>query len=306
MKKKTLDDFIKEAKKVHGDKYDYSKVEYINTMTKVCIICPKHGEFWQIPNSHLKGFGCIKCKNQQLSKNKTLSKEQFIEKANIVHNNKYDYTNSVFISTKHKVNILCEKHGEFIQSASSHLQGHGCPKCALEETSKRLLDTKETFITKARKIHGDKYDYSKVEYVNSQTKVCIICPIHGEFWQKPNYHLCGYGCKTCNESHLEKEINDFLIENNINFERQKRFDWLGLQSLDFYLPDYNIAIECQGIQHFEPIDFFGGINEFEKTIKRDIVKKQLCYQNDIKLIYYTNIENKNIITNKNDILNIIN
>ena len=137
------------------------------------------------------------------------------------------------------------------------------------------------------------------------TKVCIICPIHGEFWQKPNYHLSGYGCKQCNESHLEKEINDFLIENNIIFEREKRFKWLGLQSLDFYLPEYNIAIECQGIQHFEPIDFFGGIKEFEKTIKRDINKKQLCNKNNIKLIYYTNIENKNIITNKFDILNML-
>lgn len=156
---------------------------------------------------------------------------------------------------------------------------------------------------KQREYIGNTYDYSKIEYKNQYEKVIIICHTHGEFLQRPIDHLQKCGCPHCNESHLEKEINDFLIKNNINFERQKRFDWLGLQSLDFYLPDYNVAIECQGIQHFKPIDFFGGEKEYKKTIERDKNKKYLCEQNNIKLIYYTNIEHKNIITNKNDILN---
>ena len=118
--------------------------------------------------------------------------------------------------------------------------------------------------------------------------MCILCPEHGEFWQTPSSHLCGKGCPYCKESHLEKEINDFLIKNNIIFEREKHFDWLGKQSLDFYLPEYNIAIECQGIQHFEPIDFFGGELKFIKQIKNDIIKKEKCYNNNIKILYYSN------------------
>ena len=122
-KKLTTEEFIKRAREVHGDKYDYSKVEYINSNTKVCIICPEHGEFWQTPGSHLSGKGCEKCVRPS-------------------------------------------------------------------------YDTK-SFVDCAKKIFGDKYDYSKVEYVNTKTKVCIICSKHGEFWMKPNVHLQGCGCNLC-------------------------------------------------------------------------------------------------------------
>ena len=145
----------------------------------------------------------------------------------------------------------------------------------------------EEFIKKAKEVHGDKYDYSKVEYINAKTKVCIICPIHGEFLQIPKHHLKGCGCPSCNNSHLEKNIKLFLENNNINFEQQKRFKWLGKQSLDFYLPKYNIVIECQGIQHFKEIDFFGGIKSYEYTIKNDINKKDLS---DILIIKIKNFE----------------
>ena len=127
-------------------------------------------------------------------------------------------------------------------------------KVKYQQTMSKL--STEEFIKRAREVHGDKYDYSKVEYVNSRTKICIICPKHGEFWQLPTGHLDGYGCPFCNERNLEKETREFLTKQNINFEFQKHFDWLGRQSLDFYLPDYNIAIECQGSQHFEPNEFF--------------------------------------------------
>ena len=188
-KKKTKEEFIASAREVHGDKYDYSKVEYVCALTKVCIICPEHGDFWQEANSHLRGQGCPKCKYEKQSS----STEEFIQKAHKVHGDKYDYSKVEYDGYKTKVCIICPKHGEFWQTPNSHLNGNGCPKCKGEKQT----CTTDEFIAKAKKIHGDKYDYSKVEYVNNHTKVCIICPEHGEFWQIPSSHLQGKGCPKC-------------------------------------------------------------------------------------------------------------
>ena len=138
-------------------------------------------------------------------------------------------------------------------------------------------------------------------------KICIICPEHGEFWQTPNKHIdAKRGCHLCHIYALEKEIIDLLNDNKIIFDYQKRFDWLGRQSLDFYLPDYNIAIECQGEQHFKPIEYFGGEEIFLVQKERDIRKKRLCKENKIKLLYYSNIKyNKSIIIDKKILLNTI-
>ena len=189
--KKTSKEFIARAHEVHGDKYDYSKVEYKNNSTKVCIICEEHGEFWQLPNNHIKGQGCPKC----IGKN--LTTEDFIAKAREIHGDKYDYSKSEYINSQTKVCIICPEHGEFYQIPPSHLQGSGCPECAKIERQKQQTMTTEDFIAKAREVHGDKYDYSKVEYINAKTKVCIICLKHGEFWQTPNSHLRGKGCLKC-------------------------------------------------------------------------------------------------------------
>ena len=154
--------------------------------------------------------------------------------------------------------------------------------------------TNETFIKKATEKYDNKYTYDKVNYINSQTKVCIICPEHGEFYVRPADYLRGYGCPKCQSSHLEEEIKSFLNDNDIEFEQQKTFEWLKLKNhlyLDFYLPKYNMAIECQGIQHFRPVDFFGGKEYFIKTIERDNIKQQLCENNGIKIIYFTNKSN---------------
>lgn len=134
----TTKEFIQKAIEIHGNKYDYSKVEYKNNKTKVCIICPKHGEFWQIPNSHLNGSKCPKCSG------KFLDKEYFIEKANKIHNNKYDYSKLVYLGNKTKVEIICSIHGSFWQTPNDHLDHCGCPEC---RKSKKL--TTETFIKRA-------------------------------------------------------------------------------------------------------------------------------------------------------------
>ena len=166
------------------------------------------------------------------------------------------------------------------------MQGYGCHKCGLikQKTVKRL--PLEEFIRRSRLIHGDKYDYSKVNYINKSTEVEIICPIHGSFWQKPVFHYHNSGCQKCNESTLEREIRVLLEENDIKYEYEYRFDWLSKMSLDFYLPEYNIAIECQGRQHFEPNEF---LDSDEKVKERDKIKKKLCDENGIKLLYYSNL-----------------
>ena len=286
-KKLTTKDFIERAIKVHGDKYDYSKVKYINNRTEVCIICPTHGEFWQRPDKHLLGHGCNLCCKTGIKSNTNT----FIEKAKKIHGNKYDYSKVNYVNNHTKVCIICPKHGEFWQTPNSHLNGNGCFDCSYEtrNTYKRLgIDA---FIEKAKKIHGNKYDYSKVKYTNALTKVCIICPKHGEFWQTPHMHLRGNGCQKCRQSKLEKEIELLLSKNNIKYIEQcgkSTFSWLSKMKLDFYLPEYNIAIECQGEQHFKPIEHFGGNEEFKMVSIRDKRKRKLCDENHIKIIYYAN------------------
>lgn len=127
-KKLTIDEFIEKSKMIHGNRYDYSKVKYVNTYTKVEIICEKHGSFWQDPHNHLKGKGCAKC-----VLNYKLTQEDFIRKATECHNGFYDYSLVKYEKNASKVEIICPLHGSFKQEANSHLQGHGCPKCALNK-----------------------------------------------------------------------------------------------------------------------------------------------------------------------------
>ena len=202
--KKTTEQFIEEARKVHGDKYDYSKTTYINAHTKVEIICPKHGSFWQIPNDHsLYKHGCFLCSQKNNGNTRNLKTIGFIEKARKVHGDKYDYSKVEYINKKTEVCIICSEHGEFFQLPSVHLRGNGCPKC-----SGLLKKTTKQFIEDAKKVHGDKYDYSKVKYINAKTKVCIICPTHGEFWQSPSAHLRGNGCVKCKGYSTEQFIEE--------------------------------------------------------------------------------------------------
>ena len=171
--------FISKANKIHGDKYDYSNVNYINAKTKINIICKIHGEFEQNPSNHLKKHNCQKC-----AKNFKLDTLGFIEKAKEIHEDSYDYSKVNYINADTKITIICKIHGEFIQIPDFHINRKcGCPKCS----NNVKLDTLE-FIEKAKQIHGNKYDYSKVEYINNRIPVIIICKIHGEFTQQPYTH----------------------------------------------------------------------------------------------------------------------
>ena len=216
-KKLTLQEFISKAKNIHGDIYDYSLVEYVNSHIKIKIICPKHGVWEQKPNNHLCGKGCCVCG--------------------------YAFQN------------------------------------------------KNIFISKAKNIHSDIYDYSLVEYVSSNKKIEIICVKHGKFYQTPNNHLRGQGCPKCKTSKGELKIEEWLQNKNIKYIHQKRFyDCRNKQPLpfDFYLPDHNMCIEFDGEQHFKPYRYKTSSDKFikklEKTQLHDKIKNIYCLTNNIKLI----------------------
>lgn len=290
------ENFIKKAQEIHGDKFDYSLVNYINSRTKVKIICPEHGAFEQLPYSHLKYKNACKfCSYEIVANKRRLTTKDFIERSKYIHRNKYnieyDYSLVEYIDNATNVKIICPIHGEFLQIPDIHMNGAGCPRC-----KKNFKLTLEQFIQKANLKHNFKYKYSKVEYINSSSKVCIICSEHGEFWQEANAHLQGAGCPKCKESLGEKNIREFLIKNNINYISQKRFNNLFYKnkkcklSFDFYLPDYNLCIEFDGVQHFKPHSFSSDQSEEVKnknlkTVQeRDQIKTEYCKNNNIKLL----------------------
>jgi hypothetical protein len=285
--------FIQKAKEVHGDKYDYSLVNYLTNKTKVTITCPIHGEFNQTPNSHLKGDGCPKCGliNRGNSKTKTLS--QFISEAKEIHGDKYDYSKTIYTKLKSNVIIICPIHGEFEQTPKSHLRGAGCRKCGRQICGDKSRLTTESFIEKANKTHNNFYDYSKTVYINSRTKVQIICPVHGLFEQNAKHHSLGIGCPLCKESKGEKEVREYLEQNNIKFIPQYKFaDCKNIKPLpfDFYLPDHNTCIEYNGKQHYILNEFFGE-DSFKLTQKNDKIKMGYCQNNNIPLIVIKYDEN---------------
>ncbi|HVC09248.1 MAG TPA: hypothetical protein VNH15_04840 [Elusimicrobiota bacterium] len=186
MRRLTPDEFIQKAKTRHGDKYDYSKVTHVYASEKLPIICPNHGVFHQRPHGHLSGQGCPRCAGR------IIDADAFVKRAVQIHGDKYKYTKVRYSNGKEKVIITCPKHGDFLQSPSDHFSGYGCARCA---GNSRL--TQEEFVAKAGSIHGGRYSYQNVNYINAKTKVCITCPQHGDFFQEPGSHLSGNGCRRC-------------------------------------------------------------------------------------------------------------
>jgi hypothetical protein len=241
--------FIKNSSLKHNNKYSYLKVIFINTKIKVIITCPYHGDFEQTPNSHLNGTGCPFCAGVV-----RMSNQQFIDKSNKVHGNKYGYTKCNYINSHTKVLIECPEHGEFLQAPYSHLNGHGCPMCMV----KKNTYTSQQFIEKSNKVHGNKYGYDKLHFVNTRTKVIITCPEHGDFKQKPNTHLSGHGCPMCSSKGLmsnETFIKRAFIAHNGKY----------LYTKTIYTGIYNpITITC--LEH----------GDFVKIAKDHLIKKSGC------------------------------
>jgi hypothetical protein len=206
-KKITTEEFITRAKNVYGDKFDLSQTKYVNSDTKVNIICSKHGEIFIYPLDFLKGNGCPKCNLEKIGDSKRSNTQEFIEKAINIHGNEYDYSKVDYINSKTNVCIICSQGHEFFQKPNKHLNGDGCSKC-----NGKYIITKEEFIEQANKKHNNKFDYSKIEYLNKKTKIVIICPLHGEFTQSPANHLKGCTCPNCNKDKRSKHDEIYYIE----------------------------------------------------------------------------------------------
>lgn len=279
--------FLDNARKVHGDRYDYSLVNYKNSKEKVKIICPEHGVFEQTPNNHLHGYGCPDCGRIKCACSRSLNNEDFIRKANEKHNYKYDYSKANYVTGKSKVSIICPHHGEFIQLAEAHLLGHGCPRCSAEAASQNMRSNTDDFIKKAIVIWGNEYDYSKVNYISATDKVCVNCRRHGDFYVKATAHLLGTGCPDCSHSAGERTIRVLLDNHNIPYEREKSFPGCVDKNklrFDFYLPELNTCIEFQGKQHYENTGWVFTDDNVADIQRRDKIKRDYCAANNINLI----------------------
>lgn len=300
--KKSPEQFIKESKQIHNGFYDYSKTEYNNCSTKVVIICPIHGEFKQLPDNHKNGSGCPKCARKKTVDSIKFTVEKFANRCKLIHKNFYDYSSVQYVNCFDKVKIKCPKHGYFEQEPYSHWNGHGCPACASLLTGELFRLTTEQFIQKSKQMHGDKYDYSKTIYTDSKTKVKINCKIHGDFYQNPYNHINGSGCNKCAyKSRGEEKIENWLKNKNVVFIQQKTFPDCRnpktnyLLSFDFYLPEKNLLIEYDGMQHFIECWIHKhrmSKNELIDLTYRDGVKNKYAQNNKINLlrIPYTDIE----------------
>jgi len=265
-------DFIDDARSIWGYKYDYSLVDYKGSHIEVLI---KYDDviYRQKPVLHLLGYNC----ERDIIKNQ----EDFLRKCYDKHGDKYDYSLVEYTGSQNKVKIIFE--GKiYEQKAGAHIHSSGLvEKVILKKTTKQ-------FIKESNEIHNFRYDYSKVNYVNNQTKVIIICSIHGDFEQVSSSHLSGAGCPHCMESKGERKISKFLDQKNIEYVRQKKFDdCIGLRyklPFDFYLPKYRVAIEFDGKQHYEPMEYFGGLESYNRLKVNDKIKNDYCEDNFIELI----------------------
>jgi very-short-patch-repair endonuclease len=297
--KLTTTEFVQRAAVIHGNKYDYGKTIYgKDNKEKVTIICPIHGEFHQKPNSHLRGCGCVFCSGKYTS-----NTNDFIKKAREIHGDKYDYSKSTYVSAHVPVIIRCPEHGVYKQKPNTHLNGSGCLKCGFVKTATSRRKSQAEFITEAKHIHGDLYDYSKTIYEGEHRKLQIICKKHGEFWQTPHLHLHrdSCGCPKCRLSKGEQRIMAFFDQNKIAYIPQKSFDDCRnpktgrMLKFDFYIPKKNILVEYDGNQHFMCGRKLGNYVSTKKDLEgvqwRDAIKTQYASKRGIELmrIKYTEL-----------------
>jgi very-short-patch-repair endonuclease len=235
------------------------------------VVCKEHGDFNIKKDRHLSGQGCPKC-----SKRKKYDQTFFIDSISKKFNN-LSYDNCIFISFNKKVIITCTKHGDFETYPSYLLNGNGCKICRNENNS----HSKEYFLQKCLERHPE-IDHSILEYNGVDNNIKLICKKHGIFEQKAGYYLnYSKGCKYCNETKGEKQIRIYLENNNLKYKQQyKNHGFI----FDFYIPDYNTYIEFNGRQHYEPIEFFGGVKSYNKQLSKDKLKDQILKNENIKLI----------------------
>lgn len=220
--------FISKAVMIHGSKYGYGSTMYVLSNLHVVVTCPTHGDFKITPNNHLRGKGCPACGAIRTRDSKFLTTEIFIERSDRIHNRKYDYSQTLYTGCKKQVTIKCPVHGFFNQKPTVHLNGGGCPKCGSESSAKARSLDEETFVTSAKQIHGDRFSYDNLNFVNASKKVSIKCKIHGTFLQSPTYHLKGEAnCPVCRAiSHSQKHrIPEDQVIQECRKKHKNRYDY---------------------------------------------------------------------------------
>lgn len=290
--KRTTQEFIDQAKRLHGDLFSYSRTEYKAANDFVTIVCKRHGDFEQRAQGHLQGKGCPECGHLAVSEKLRSSPDAFLAKATARHGIKYDYSKVVYLGNKIPVIITCPIHGDFKQKPNQHLSGQGCPRCGRFRAQQKRTRPTSAFVEQANAVHRNYYEYSKANYSGAHTKVTITCPKHGDFAQKPHDHLYGSGCSKCGRSKGEQRIARVLEEMNIEFTEQYRdkrcrgklplpFDFALLSSGELLG-----LIEFHGIQHFESWrndrrNIREGLCERQM---RDEVKSAFCQDHNLPLL----------------------
>lgn len=283
----STEQWIAKAREVHKDRYDYSQVVYDTSGKKVVIICKVHGAFEQIANSHLQGYNCNDCGSAVTGDMLRSNKDDWVASCSETHNNKYDYTKVVYSKKDDYTIIICPIHGEFEQTLGSHKMGHGCAQCEFEKNGDRSRKSLDTFVAESREIHGDKYDYSKVEYMSNFIKVTIICMEHGEFAMTPSSHIHqGSSCPSCSNFKSENLCRRIIQTLTGRQFIKIRPPFLKGLELDGYCEELNLAFEYQGKQHYYYIPHFhrNGIRDLISQNLRDKIKKILCDKTGIRLI----------------------
>jgi len=272
--KLTIPQIINRAQNIHSidskPKYHYNIEKYNSVNDIIDIICPEHGIFSQTVISHLSGNGCPKCGKESISKLKRLPQNEIMEQFKMVHSNKYDYSQVQYLNSMEKVQIICPEHGPFFQKPNDHKQGIGCPNCNISKP-KTQEETIEQFIN----VHNNKYDYSKVQYINTKTKVQIICPEHGSFFQKPNNHKQGAGCPSCNINSKEEFLINLFKEYNINYLYRDR-NLIKPLEIDILVPDFDFGIEHNGLAfHSFGKNSWGALDNYHSLDKRRHLDKTI-------------------------------
>ena len=283
------DTFFEKLRYVHNNFFEYVKGSFTNVSSHIGAICPIHGLWYPKANCHLNGSNCPKCSKEKIKhdirklpkKNKSTKKydtNEFKNKVIELYGDKYNLEKVEYIDNKTPITVGCKIHGDFQITPNHLLSGRGCSKCSCN-----YHYNTEEIINKFKEVHGDKYIYSGSCYSRTHDYITVTCPIHGDFKTSASNHLKGEGCPKCNNSKLENEIMLMLDKQGIKYKfRERSIPWLEGLELDFYLIDKKIAIECQGLQHFEPVEIFGGEEMFKYRIENDIKKKILCEENGIK------------------------
>ena len=229
-------------------------------------------------------------KKRAMSRKKTT--DEFLREVKFKNVYDLDFTNFVYDGRDAKSAVKCNVCGHEWQTSPRILLGnHGCPICNKEKGHMKTRSSQEKVIEKLQETYGDRYDFSRVRYVNARTKIEVVCKKHGSFFAMPHDLFNYHGCPFCRQSRGEQMVKNTLEENRIEFIQQHSFEWMrvstyGRLSFDFYIPSRNIAIECQGRQHFEVVNAFGGAETFAKTLERDKKKFNLSQEHDIKLIFF--------------------